>query len=199
MISVDAGNEADQYLMCSSNPYLAGRRRRMSLLQTLRYQNKQLTDSAFDSPRSVGNKSERVQQCLGLELENYPECHNLDTINHISPTGGDLLSHHSRRSAIESPPSSQFQEELILNKSSNSPSALSFSKLKAKTKALFGKRSVSEKKSLVIERRYTASDAHGRCYPTDSLERSMYSRIDFSAKGEFSFNQLNLFGCPCVE
>ena len=48
IFSVGGSNDCDQ-VEYSFNPYLAGRRpRRMTLLESLRYQNKQLADSGFE-------------------------------------------------------------------------------------------------------------------------------------------------------
>ncbi|VDM37771.1 unnamed protein product [Toxocara canis] len=144
--AVDASNEADQFVLSASNPYLSGRRRRMSLLQTLRYQNKQLADSGF-------------------------ECHQSDKAERDLASPSALL----QKRYSESPPSSPVEEEAEQKLSSSS-----FTKLKAKTKALFAKK--GEKKSHMLEQRGDiSSDVSSRCGPSEN-ERAIYSCIDFTAK-----------------
>uniref|UniRef100_A0A915AAD2 C2 domain-containing protein n=1 Tax=Parascaris univalens TaxID=6257 RepID=A0A915AAD2_PARUN len=143
--SVDASNECDEFTLPASNPYLYGRRRRMSLLQTLRYQNKQLADSGFES-----QTNEKIEQDMSSPSGTLP------------------------KRCSDSPPSSPIEEEKM-QKTSRS----SLSKLRAKTKAFFGKK--GEKELRIMEEGIISNNGSSRCCPSES-ERGIYSCIDFTAK-----------------
>lgn len=142
--SEDANAECDQCALSASNPYLSGRRRRMSLLQSLRYQNKQLADSGFEI-----HQAERSERDLG------------------SPTN------LSQKRYSDSPPSSAIEEEDV---SKLRPS--SFTKLKAKTCALFGRKNIKKQQN---PEKGAYSEASSRCCASDN-ENAIYSSIDLSAK-----------------
>ncbi|MFH4982642.1 hypothetical protein AB6A40_009351 [Gnathostoma spinigerum] len=156
-IAVDTTDDISQSPSCSANPYFNGRRRRMSLLQSLRYQNKQLADSGFiyhpsdaSARESVPSQGPSRSPISEKDLQNLTRLHEF-TLSKVSSTISEEQDTNTSRS--------------------------SFMKLKAKTRALFA-RNLRRRSESTNGRR---DSGISRTIELDE-DRATYASIDRMAK-----------------